>query len=317
MKVHLTFDVEVWCSDWATLDERFPRSFERYVYGRSAAGDYALPKTLEILNRFGLRGVFFIEPLFSARFGAEFLARIVRMIEDAGQEVQLHLHPEWTDEISPPPIAEVSRKRQHLCYYSREEQTQLLAFGLELLQVHVRGPVSAFRAGSYAANRDTYMALASVGIAIDSSLNRVFDVSASDVEDRLSDRSAMKVGGVQVYPVTVFRDGLGRSRPAQVNACGLGELRFALNAAHGAGRRHFVIVSHNFELLKPDRSDPDWIVVRRFEGLCRFLAEHRDRFDVGGFAADDPVGDSGTYPIGVPAWATAMRVCAQAARRVG
>jgi peptidoglycan/xylan/chitin deacetylase (PgdA/CDA1 family) len=43
----------------------------RALYGRSPAGDYALPKTLEILDRNGLKGVFFVEPLFAARFGVD------------------------------------------------------------------------------------------------------------------------------------------------------------------------------------------------------------------------------------------------------
>ena len=34
------------------------------------------------------------------------------------------------------------------------------------------------------------------------------------------------------------------------------------------------------------RSDPDWIVVRRFEALCAYLAAHPQRFQVRGFADD-------------------------------
>jgi hypothetical protein len=54
MKVYLTFDIEVWCGGWSHLDERFPASFERYVYGRSKQGDYALPATLDLMDRHGL-----------------------------------------------------------------------------------------------------------------------------------------------------------------------------------------------------------------------------------------------------------------------
>ena len=67
MRVFLTFDIEIWCDGWEALDERFPAAFQRYIYGRSPEGDYALPKTLEIMNRHGLLGVFFVEPLFAAR----------------------------------------------------------------------------------------------------------------------------------------------------------------------------------------------------------------------------------------------------------
>ena len=73
MNVYLTFDIEVWCNGWSHLDDNFPGSFERYVYGASRTEGYALPKTLQILQRHGLHGVFFVEPLFSARFGSQHL----------------------------------------------------------------------------------------------------------------------------------------------------------------------------------------------------------------------------------------------------
>ncbi|MCK7579199.1 MAG: hypothetical protein MZV65_28025 [Chromatiales bacterium] len=110
MKVYLTFDVEIWCNGWGRLDAEFPAAFERYVYGRSRHGEYALPKTLEILDQHGLHGIFFVEPLFAMRFGVEYLKHIIDIIQSAGQEVQLHLHPEWTDE-SPEPIIKKLRQK--------------------------------------------------------------------------------------------------------------------------------------------------------------------------------------------------------------
>ena len=74
MNVYLTFDIEIWCNGWSNLDRTFPISFERYVYGRSRHGAYALPQTLSILNQYGLKGIFFVEPLFAARFGIKHLS---------------------------------------------------------------------------------------------------------------------------------------------------------------------------------------------------------------------------------------------------
>ncbi|MEO8248204.1 MAG: hypothetical protein ABI589_02445 [Burkholderiales bacterium] len=285
MNVHLSFDTEVWCNGWDRLDAAFPASFERYVYGQSAAGQYALPKTLEILNRHHLKGVFFVEPLFSARFGAEHLARIVGLLRDAGQDVQLHLHPEWTDEITPPILENSRVKRQHLIYYTQDEQAALIGRGRELLEAAGSGEISAFRSGSFAVNRDTFEALARNGIRLDSSINRCHAVSAADLSrERLLD-TPFTVAGVRSFPVAVFRDGLGRDRPAQVGACSFSEMRDALRTAHEAGISDFVIVSHNFELLKPGSSEPDAIVVRRFERLCAHLAEHRAEWLVTGYRA--------------------------------
>jgi len=318
MNVHLTFDIEVWCNGWDTLDETFDHCYPRYVYGRSRHGDYALPKTLEILNRHGLQGVFFVEPLFSARFGDRYLEQIVQLIVDAGQEVQLHIHPEWADEIDPPPIADVSRKRQHLTYYTRDEQVELIAYGKARLEAVLGKPVTAFRAGSYAVNADTFHALAANDIFVDSSINQCYEISARDLTQIRQTQAPVTVDRVLSYPVGVFLDGLNRKRPAQVGACGFQEMRQALSAARTQGLTDFVLVSHNFEMLVPEHAEPDFIVVRRFSELCRFLEEHRSDLPVVGFQARTELAacPSISAPPQVGLMATGVRLCEQAVRRL-
>ena len=289
MNVHLTFDIEVWCNGWNNLDSEFPEYFDRYVFGRSRHGEYALPKTLEILNQYGLKGIFFVEPLFAARFGIEHLQTIVRMIREAGQEVQLHIHPEWTDEISPPILANITKKRQHLTYYTLEEQTALIAFAKLLLERSGSGPISAFRAGSFAANGDTFCALSNNGIYHDSSLNRCYPISAPDLRRKHEFISPFSENGVTTFPVTVFTDGFGYERPAQIGACSSREMRDALLSALSIGLTDFVLLSHNFEMLKPDTSEPDNIVIRRFQDLCMFLAENREALSVSSYADQSPI----------------------------
>lgn len=299
MNVVLSFDIEVWCNGWERLDETFPRHFERYVYGRSRHGEFALPATLEILRRHGLTGVFFVEPLFSARFGAAYLRQIVSMIAADGHEVQLHIHPEWIDEIEPPVIPDNAVKRQHLSHYDLDEQTAIIARGKQLLLDAGARPATAFRAGNYAANRDSFEALRRNGIFVDSSMNACFEISGADLREDYPMAAPFTVAGVTSRPVAVFRDGFGRLRPAQVAACGFEELRDAIEAARRAGAIDFVIVSHNFELLKPGSSEPDWVVVRRFDRLCEHLAASRDVLTIGGYAADAPQ-PAATRAIGTP-----------------
>lgn len=316
MNVYLTFDIEVWCNGWSNLDAVFPSHFERYVFGRSQHGDYALPKTLEILNRHGLKGVFFVEPLFAARFGLEYLETIVKLIRDANQEVQLHIHPEWTDEISPPILDNISRKRQHLTHYNLDEQTRLIAFAKQLLESAGSGPISTFRAGSFAANRDTFAALRQNDILFDSSLNRCYPVSAPDLRRQHEFISPFLVNGVSTYPVSVFVDGFSRERPAQVGSCSSSEMRHAILNAAKAGMTDFVVLSHNFEMLKPDTTQPDWIVARRFDKLCAFLSMHRELLPVGGYvrvlSSAEPVFQLPQVPI----HSTISRHLEQIARRL-
>lgn len=319
MNVLLTFDIEVWCNSWTTLEEDFPTSFERYIFGRSNKGDFALPKTLEILDRNGLRGVFFVEPLFAARFGLEPLATIVELIQQAGQEIQLHLHPEWTDEALSPLLPNVSTKRQHLSYYSGDEQAALIRHGLRLLREAGARPPSAFRSGSFACNEDTFAAVAANGLRFDSSINRTLPVSlpgnAQPSHTGLCE--PFSANGLEIYPMTIFRDGFGRLRHAQIGACSTRELIEAMQCAQSDGWPAFIALSHNFELLVPDKVRPDPIVVRRFEALCRFLASHRETLPSTGFN-DLP---NAPAPRGLPLphtsrLSTAVRYAEQALRRL-
>ena len=320
MNVFLTFDIEVWCNGWDDLDRAFPGSFARYVYGRSRHGDYALPQTLAILNRYGLKGVFFVEPLFATRFGNEHLEIIVRLIREAGHEIQLHLHPEWTDEAREPIIENCATKRQHLSYYTLEEQTALIAHGKKMLEAAGSGPICAFRAGSFAANRDTFEALRRNGIWLDTSLNRCYAVSGPDLRQEHAFNSAFLVRGVSTYPVTVFKDGFGNDRPAQVNGCSFSEMRDALLSGQRAGLGNFVVVSHNFEMLKPGSCAPEWIVVHRFERLCAFLAQRPEQFKVRGFGDDLRLesGKQQATPEPLAGWfSTSRRYIEQIQRRLG
>jgi peptidoglycan/xylan/chitin deacetylase (PgdA/CDA1 family) len=318
MNVFLTFDIELWCSSWKTLDADFPRARERYIYGRSRHGDYALPKTLDILGKHGVHGVFFVEPLFSARFGIEHLATVVDLILSAGHEIQLHLHPEWTDEIRPALIPNVERKRQHLSYYNLEEQTALIRHGLRMLADVGALRVNAFRAGSFAANAATFDALSANGIVFDSSLDPTVAISAPELQSADPAYSPRRIGGIVEYPITVFRDGLGKLRHAQVGACSAGELARALERAARAGTKDFVIFSHNFEMLKPGSTEPDWIVVRRFEKLCELLSRVREWRTIGFHEARTVLGSvSEPGYSSVEFISTGVRLVEQALRRIG
>lgn len=319
MNVLLTFDIEVWCNSWATLEQDFPASFDRYVFGRSDKGHFALPKTLEILDRHGLRGVFFVEPLFAARFGLEPLATIVELIQQAGQEIQLHLHPEWTDEATTPLLPNVTPKRQHLSYYTRDEQEALIRHGLRLLREVGANAPTAFRSGSFACNEDTFAAVAANGLRFDSSINRTQPISTPGKTQPPSAGlcEPFSSNGLEIYPMTIFRDGFGRLRHAQIGACSTRELIEAMQCAQLDGWNAFVALSHNFELMVPDKTTPDPVVIRRFEALCHFLANNRRTLPTAGF--DDVPSSAPVRGLPIPhvgKLSTTVRYLEQALRRL-
>ena len=134
LKVFFTVDTEIWCGGWDDLDRKFPDAFQRYVYGPTDQGNYALPMTMEILSDHGLKGVFFVEPLFAARFGIAPLKELVGLIQSAGHEVQLHMHTEWVDEVHDGSLPSVDGKRENMRLFSQAEQSSLIGAGLTLLK---------------------------------------------------------------------------------------------------------------------------------------------------------------------------------------
>jgi peptidoglycan/xylan/chitin deacetylase (PgdA/CDA1 family) len=313
LEVFFTIDVEIWCDGWQDIDAKFPSAFQRYVYGPGGRG--ALVEQLQVLSDHGLRSVCFVEPLFAGRFGLDPLAEIIGQIQEAGHEVQMHLHTEWVDEARTPLLPAVTGKRQHLRYFSREEQSTLIRIGAEWLQRAGASRPTAFRAGSFAFNADTLAALTENGIGIDASYNAsTFGPSSGVCEGELLEQ-ARQIGPVLELPMTVYADGLGL-RHTQLTACSWGELEGLLWQAADRGPGQFVLLSHNFELLTPGQRAVDPVVLRRLLRLAAFLDRHRDRFRVRGLQGDPPQPPSTQYArLSSPLWRTGLRLAEQAWRR--
>ncbi len=317
MRVFLTFDVEVWCEDWADLDRDFPDAFQRYIYGPTTSGQYGLPFELRVLCEHGLHGVFFVEPLFAARFGVAPLSEIVALIQDAEHEVQLHLHTEWADEACETLLPAVSTKRQFLWMFSRAEQVALIEAGKRFFARAGAQAPNAFRAGNYGLGHDTHAALKQAHIQFDSSLNSsMLDPASGLAVEPVYTQPFLRDGVVEV-PVSVYRDGFARLRHAQVTACSFAEMEKFLWRAAAAEWDSVVIVSHSFELLNPAKDKPDRIAVDRFLKLCRFLDRNRDAFRTQGFRNESPqpVQNQPPPPM-LPAYLAGLRLAEQVFRRI-
>ena len=241
LEVFFTVDVEIWCNGWKNIDAKFPQAFQQYIYGRTARGEYGLRYQLQQLRDHGLYGVFFVEPLFATRFGTEPLAEIIGLIKEYGQEVQLHMHPEWVDEALKPLLPKKRRKHPFMRDYSLKDQTTLIAAGIQLIADAGGGQVNAFRAGSFGFNENTLAALAANNIKFDSSYNASmmgldsgimsgdalydtieFDTLTLDTLTSVTpvscylNASPHTTGRIIEYPMTVFNDGSGSLRHAQL-----------------------------------------------------------------------------------------------------
>lgn len=316
LDVYFTVDVEVWCDGWVEMDRRFPEAYRRYVHGPTARGDFGLPFKAKVLQDHGLTGTFFVEPLFSTRFGAQPLNDIVGILSESRQDIQLHLHTEWVDEARQPLLRCDEGKKQHLRQFTASDQFVLLDAARRLLEASGAPAVSAFRAGSFAFNADTLPALARAGITIDASYNATMFGPDSGVSPGQPLTDTTMAGEVLELPMTVFHDGFGRLRHVQLTACSWPEMEALLWQALHRGQRAFVILSHNFELLNTHQTGADDIVIGRFRKLCAFLDRHRDRFHVRGLRGACPkVGTRQPPPLQVSATRSFGRMVEQLYRR--
>ena len=229
---------------------------------------------LERLRAHGLKACFFVDPLPARLYGMAAIAPTVEAILSAGQEVQLHLHPNWVG------AAVGDRGQAHgafeLVDLSRQEQQDLLGEARDLLLGTGAPDPVAFRAGSYSANDTTIDALVALGFAYDSSHNGAHHPWPSAITLSPDLIAPVAHRGLVELPVTTIAMPGGGRRHFQICALSAAEMRAAL--AHAAAHAHaaVTIVSHGFELANRQGTRANGVHVRRFEALCRILAERAD-----------------------------------------
>tara|TARA_R110002073_G_scaffold75199_1_gene183505 strand:+ start:252 stop:1220 length:969 start_codon:yes stop_codon:yes gene_type:complete len=284
LNVFITVDTEVWCDGWDNLDQKFPEYFKKYVYGPTQNGNFALPGKLSILEEYNIPAVFFVEALFSERFGIEPLQEIVGILQEKKQEIQLHMHTEWVDEVGDRLLPGITEKLRDLTYCSREQQSHLIKWGLQRMSEAGVDHINAFRAGSFGANRDTLRAVADNKLMFDTSYNLSGALGVADMAPGELLSQPRFIDNVYEYPVSVIKDPIRKNyRNVQINALSYTELVNCLDNAFEMGWDSLVVVTHNFELLSRDKTRVDKYAVNRFRRFCQYLDNNRDRFNVTGF----------------------------------
>ena len=266
-RVLLTIDTELtWRPgpDWGRWEAAFDRSYE-------AAG-VGVRYQLRVLAQHALKACFFVDPMPACVYGIEPIKRMIEPIVEAGQEIQLHLHPLWVGAKDGQ-----TRSERQLARYHRTAQHDLILRARDLLVEAGAPEPIAFRAGNYSANDDTLRALAELGFRYDSSHNGHQHPWPSAIDLPPGQIAPIVHQGIVEVPVTVIAEGRG-ARHLQICAVSLGEILAAIEHA-GAQRQPVVnIVTHSFELANRAGTAPNKIHVKRFEDLCAFLSKERRRF---------------------------------------
>ncbi len=281
LEVLITVDTEAWPTGPDLSWPSFLEDVRQDIYGVTPQGEFGIRFQIDLLNGYGLKASFLVESLFAEVIGQGPLREVVEVIQEGGHEVQLHLHTEWLEKMTNSILP--GRTGKNMRDFTEDEQTILIARGLENLRGSGARNVCAFRAGNFGANWDTLRALARNGLLYDTSHNTCYLNSACDMPTKEPFLQPKEIDGIYEFPVSFFQDVWRHYRPAHITACSSSEMEYALLEAWKRGWRSFVIVSHSFELIHRLRKEskrvvPDRIAVKRFERLCWFLARNKDKF---------------------------------------
>ncbi len=289
--VYLTIDTEYSAGLAASLGVHAQEEiYDRSIACRTPHGEVGIGHQMEVMDDFGLKGVFFVDPMPALVWGVAAVARLVEPILARGHEVQLHLHPEWLAIAGDAnPLGDRTGSAMH--EFTEDEQVELIGLARDYL-VDAGAPLpTVFRAGNYGADDATLRALARIGIPYDSS--HVPGIIGSDCAITLGPEHrevSLHHGTIEV-PIGSI-DSVRGQRHAQITALSAREMDAALRYAVSEGVAMLNIVSHSFELMSRDRSRINPFLRGRFARFCRIIAE-TDGASSATFAGRPPrIGDS-------------------------
>jgi hypothetical protein len=246
-------------------------NFDKSIRCNTPYGDVGVQYQLDMFDRYGLKAVFFVDPMPALIWGNGAIEDVVSPILKRGHDVQLHIHTEWLEYSgNKNPLGD--RIGRNIKDFSLSEQQQLLDYARNILiEVGVPSPV-AFRAGNYGANDNTLRALSKLGMQYDSSHCPGIAVSDCGIDLPKTQIAPAIHCGVTEVPIAAIASRAGCLRHAQLTALSSREMISAVEFAARQKAAQFTLVSHSFELMSRDRSKINKVVKRRFEALCLALS---------------------------------------------
>lgn len=139
-KIYLTVDVE--CHDISLVNQ--------YIWGRSKKDESGLKKILELGKEMDVIINFFVDFPEVIRYGEKYLLEIVSLIKSYNQPIHLHVHPNYISG---------NDYKTFLWEYSYKEQKEILEKSRKIYLDIMKAEPTAFRAGRYGVDENTYKAL--------------------------------------------------------------------------------------------------------------------------------------------------------------
>lgn len=294
-EVCLTFDIEFSVGGAFADPEGKQPLGEDWVNCPVEGRAQGLPFILETLAHYGQKATFFVESLNPAYFGDAPMGRVVARILDAGQDVQLHLHPCWRAFADPDWQTMVRRAAPNddCTKIPADRYADLIRLGQAQFETWGAPPPVALRTGNLQVARTVYEAMAAAGMKLSSNVGAALYRPAEEALQLASGRH--RIGEVTELPVLTYDQvAIGRLRKERlfaITATSYRESVALLKRARRAGISPVVILSHAFEFIKYRAGAPfraNAVNQGRLRRLCEFIAKHPTDFVTQDFSGGAP-----------------------------
>ena len=254
-----------------------PVPMEERIYGRRSEGDYGVPLIMDLLEKHGMKGVFFVNSTLDAYYPEDAIREMVQSIVKRGHDVQLHLHPEFRcfkfcNEDDLKCRSACVNRENRLAGNTVSQQRALIEEGLDNLERWAGYRPVSFRAGSFRADENTLEALRQAGVLMDSSLGGPDHPLA---RLRPPNRATEERGLVEL-PVFHFTSlklgGYTQHRRFDLESNSFAEMKAVLEQAirHGSGT--VMTILHSFSFCRPEGGCPNRRAIEDFDRLLGWLA---------------------------------------------
>lgn len=146
-RIYLTIDIE--CHD---IDRR-----NQYIDGVYKNGNCGLKHILDLSKEYNVPVNCFLDIPEANVYGDKYIEEIINLIHSYGQNVYLHLHPDYISN---------DHNRTFLWQYSFEEKERILQSGFEQYEKLIGHKVEYFRVGRYGADKEMYQILNKMNYSI-------------------------------------------------------------------------------------------------------------------------------------------------------
>jgi hypothetical protein len=282
MPVVITIDTET--TSGCSAEGCSPGPLSGRVYGIKDDQVYGIALIMDLLEKHGMRGTFFVNAYLDSWYPESDVAEMVQSIIKRGHDVQFHAHPEFRCFRRCHPRdhecrLRCTRKEGRTAGTSFENQLAVLREGaLNIERWSGRYPV-AFRGGALRADVNTLRALSALNIKMDSS----FSGPGHELAGLLPVNQLVLHEGVLEMPLLAYGENLpltGRVRFLDLESSIVQEQLFLLQQAAEMGVGAVPLIMHSFSFCEPAVACPIPKHIKRFDVLLENIARQPERFKV-------------------------------------